>query len=323
MTALAFSRRRIAIAAALSVLTAVAVALALPELPALWTRVVSYALAMQRELHRALATAMRAVQQAEARAFWSLVGLGFLYGVFHAIGPGHGKVVISTYLATHESRLRRGIALSVFSSLLQGATAIVAVGATVAILQRSMREAHNAAITLETVSYGLVALLGLYLALRSGRRLIEHARAHDHDPGQNAAVDAAAPCAHAHGPTAADLSAPPSLRHFVVTVLSVGLRPCSGAILVLVLAFSLHLVWAGAAAVFAMSVGTAITVTILATISVYARKSAIALTSYLADGGRWLAFTLDSVAMLGGILIILLGLALLHGSLSIARHPLL
>jgi Tfp pilus assembly protein PilN len=180
---------------------------------------------------------MRAVQQAEAKAFWTLVGLGFLYGVFHAVGPGHGKVVISTYLATHESRLRRGIALSVLSSLLQGATAILAVGATVAVLQRSMREAHSAAIALETASYGLVAALGLYLALRSGRRLFGHARAHDHGPGQDAAVDAAAPCAHAHGPTAADLSAPPSLRHFVVTVLSVGLRPCSGAILVLVLPY--------------------------------------------------------------------------------------
>ena len=323
MTALAFSRRRIAIAAALSVLAAVAVAVALPELPILWSRVVSYALAMQRELHRGLATAMRAVQQAEARAFWSLVGLGFLYGVFHAVGPGHGKVVISTYLATHESRLRRGIALSVLSSLLQGATAILVVCATVAVLQRSMREAQSAAITLETLSYGLVAMLGLYLALRSGRRLFEYARAHDHGHDQSAAVDRAAQCAHAHGPTAADVSTPPSLRHFLITVLSVGVRPCSGAILVLVLAYAMNLVWAGVAAVMAMSAGTALTVSAMAALSVYARKSAVALGGYLSEDSTRFAQVLDAIGMLGGILIVLFGMALLQASLVTAKHPLL
>ena len=86
---------------------------------------VAYALAVQRDLHRELATAMRSVQGNEPAAAWTLAGLGFLYGVFHAAGPGHGKVVISTYLATHESRLVRGVALSVLSSLLQGANRLV------------------------------------------------------------------------------------------------------------------------------------------------------------------------------------------------------
>jgi nickel/cobalt transporter (NicO) family protein len=319
MTVLGVSRRTVAVAA-LSVLAVATLGIALGEMPAVWSRTVAYGLAMQRELHRELATAIRAVQQAEVAALWSLLGLGFLYGVFHAVGPGHGKMVISTYLATHESRLRRGVALSALSSLLQGATAIAAVGATVAILDRSLRETQSAALSLETVSYGLVALLGLFLAWRSGRRLLKRALSHDHD---HTATNRAAHCCRGHGPTVTDLAAPPSFRHFVVAVLSVGVRPCSGAVLVLVLAYAMHLVWAGVVAVLAMSVGTAITVSALAAVSVYARKSAIALASQLADGGRWLPRTLDAVAMLGGILIILLGLGLLHASLSIARHPLL
>lgn len=310
--------------AAIALLTVTVAALAAGPLDgaALWDRAVAYVFTMQRDLHRELAAAMRALEANQAAAGWSLAGLGFLYGVFHAAGPGHGKVVISTYLATHESRLRRGVALSVLSSLLQGVTALVAVGVTVAALERSFRQAQSTAFVLESVSYGLVGLLGVVLVVRSGRRLL----ARRQRPGRAtpaASAHGAGTCRHHHGPGAADLDTPPSLRHFVATVLSVGLRPCSGAILVLVLAYAMDLVWAGAAAVLAMSAGTAITVSALATLSVYARKSAVALGGYLSDDSRRLAFVLDGIGMMGGILIVLFGIALFQASLVTARHPLL
>ena len=123
----AATRRPVLLLSVLLVSLAVAALMAL-DLPALWDRLVVYGVQMQRDLHRDLASAMRAVQASDEAAFWSLVSLGFLYGVFHAIGPGHGKVVISTYLVTHESRLARGIALSLLSSFVQGLTAILLVG---------------------------------------------------------------------------------------------------------------------------------------------------------------------------------------------------
>jgi nickel/cobalt exporter len=228
--------------------------------------------------------------------------------------------VISTYLATHESRLRWGVALSVLSSLLQGATALGAVGLTVAVLDRSFREAQSTAFALESASYGLVGVLGLFLVFRSGRRLLARRRASNGGP---AAIHGLGTGCHAHGPSTADLTAPPSLRHFVATVLSVGLRPCSGAILVLVLAYAMNLVWAGVAAVIAMSAGTALTVSALAALSVYARKSAVALGGCLSEDSPRFAQVLDGIGMLGGILIVLFGMALLQASLVRARHPLL
>jgi nickel/cobalt exporter len=176
------------------------------------------------------------------------------------------------------------------------------------------------------VSYGLVGLLGLFLVFRSGRRLLARHRASNGDgPAASAAASAHSPgtCCHSHGPSAADFAAPPSLRHFVATVLSVGLRPCSGAILVLVLAYAMNLVWAGVAAVMAMSAGTALTVSTLAALSVYARKSAVALGGYLSEDSPRFAQVLDGIGMLGGILIVLFGMALLQASLVTAQHPLL
>jgi nickel/cobalt transporter (NicO) family protein len=313
--------RLTAAAAAILISTAVVLAIGLFEPGAIWDRAVAYVFTMQRDLHRELAAAMRSVQANEAAAAWSLAGLGFLYGIFHAAGPGHGKVVISTYLATHESRLRRGVALSLLSSLLQGATALGAVGLTVAVLDRSFREAQSTASVLESVSYGLVGVLGVFLVFRSGRRLLARQRLSTGGPA--AAAHGRGTGCHGHGPNAAALSAPPSLRHFVATALSVGLRPCSGAILVLVLAYAMNLVWAGVAAVMAMSVGTALTVSALAALSVYARKSAVALGGYLSEDSPRFAQVLDGIAMLGGILIVLFGMALLQASLVTARHPLL
>jgi nickel/cobalt transporter (NicO) family protein len=326
------------VALACALLGGAALLLTVAELPALWTRTLGFALTMQRELQHGLTEAMRAVQHSEATALWSLTGLGFLYGVFHAVGPGHGKVVITTYLATQESRLARGIGLSFLASLLQGITAIAVVGGTALALGRSTRETQHTALLLEAGSYGLVVLLGLFLIWRSGRRLYARAASHragpqdhlhrrhaepDHGGLHPAHCDAHSGCCHAHGPTAADLAAAPSVRHFAMTVLSVGLRPCSGAILVLILAASMHLLLAGTAAVVAMSIGTGITVTSLAVLSVYARRTALVLADHLSDESRRIASVFDVAALLGGILIVLFGAALLQASVMVAQHPLL
>ena len=284
------------------------------DLPGLWNQAIAYGIDMQRDLHRDLAGAMRAVQRSGGAAFWSLVVLGFTYGVFHAVGPGHGKVVISTYLATHESRLVRGIALSLLSSLVQGLTAILLVGGVALVMQRSMRESQSLGVWLEVLSYGLVILIGLFLAWRGARRLIR---------GWRQATAAAAACCHGHGPTASDLEAPLSGGQLVAMILSIGIRPCSGAILVLVLAFALEQLWAGIAAVAAMSVGTGLSISGLAALSVFARKGAIRLASTFEQRGSTLARLFDIAALLGGLVITGFGFALLNASLAVSRHPLL
>lgn len=309
--------RPIIVAASMLALAGIALVLMLVDLAAVWQKTVIFAIQMQRDLHRDLAAAMRAVEQGGTAALGSLIALGFLYGVFHAIGPGHGKVVISTYLATHESRLGRGLALSLLSSLMQGITAIAVVGATALLLQRSLRSSSDTGIALEVMSYGLVALIGVFLIWRSGRRLLRRSVAAKHDHDHHAG------CCHAHGPNIGDLNARLSLRAMAVMVLSIGIRPCSGAVLVLILAFATDLIVAGMGAVMAMSLGTGLSVSALAALSVYARKSALALSRLLVDDGQVLASLFDAAALIGGLLILAFGVTLLNASLAVSKHPLL
>lgn len=290
-----------------------------------WVDAVGMAIqSAQRALHGRLASAMRAVQDNQHLALWNLVALGFFYGIFHAAGPGHGKFVISTYVATTESGVRRGIALTFVSSLLQGLTAVAVIEVTVRLLGLALRDARTGATTVETASYVLLALVGAGLAvsasLRLWRRLREksapgHDHVHESAPGH--AQD------HAHGPDAASLAAPMKPAHALAIVLSVGLRPCSGAVLVLLFAKVAGLASAGIAAVAAISLGTAITVSALALTAVYARRFALAFARRGGASGKGLAAGLDAAAVAGGLLIVIMALSLFSASLGAARHPLL
>ena len=328
--------RRSSIPVSLTVLATVVGILIVMQLDAvagLWSGYLVEVQAMQRDLHRQLAAAMRAVQVEGSAAAWALVVLSFLYGVFHAAGPGHGKVVISTYILTQESQLRRGLLLSLIASLCPGFTAVVAVSATVGLLGLSMRQAQGAATDLETLSYGLVALIGLTLVASRTRHLLsrrqhfstprDHNDAHSHASAHQHGHDLKCPsCGHAHGSSQRDLDAPPSWRGLAGMVASIGVRPCSGAVLVLLVAYSLNLHWAGVAAVLAMSLGTAITVSLLATLSVYARKASLRLATLLPDRATRIATTIDVVGLVGGVIIFVVGALLLQSAWLTTTHPL-
>src|SRR6185437_11976218 len=87
----------------------------------------------QARFYRELSGLIRAAK-ADGSAAYTLLGISFLYGVFHAAGPGHGKAVISSYMVANDETWRRGIALSFASAVLQALTAIIIVGIAAALL---------------------------------------------------------------------------------------------------------------------------------------------------------------------------------------------
>lgn len=315
----------------------VLVAVQSDALAQLWSVLLLEIQSVQRDLHRELASTLRAVKTEGVAAAWSLVALSFLYGIFHAAGPGHGKVVISTYLLTQESQLKRGLVLSFVASLCQGVTAIVLVTGCVGLLGFSMRYAQRAASELEMMSYGLVALIGAVLVMTRGKQLLkrrsqaaaqhEHAvghsshDAHHHGSGHDHG-ETCSSCGHAHGPSRKELEQAISWRGLAGMIASVGLRPCSGAILVLLVAHALDLSWAGVVAVLAMSLGTAITVSALATLSVYARQTSLRFAELLPDHSSRIGSMIDFAGLIGGLIILVVGLALFHAAWTLPAHPL-
>jgi nickel/cobalt exporter len=382
----------------------------------------------QRELTTAMTSAVRRLQ---GESFWSAamqLGLiSFLYGVFHAAGPGHGKFVISSYALANARTLKRGITVSFMAAFVQAMSAIAVVAVLAMLVQATSLEIRKTEAWLETASWGLIALLGAWLlwtrvtplfarrtaaampahthASAAGHGHAHHASAqphphhdhghhhhhgaacshdhhhhahdgpcrhehhahghdHEHDRKQDhghahghghvhgpdcghalghehshghahahahshahapahshshahthahAAGEACDVCGHAHAPSPADLQGAWSWKQAWSIAFAVGIRPCTGAIAVLLFSLGTGLLAAGIFATFTMAIGTAITVSILATIAVTSRDLAARL------GGResgWAVRVQTAAGIVGSLLVMLMGASFFFASLS-------
>lgn len=132
-----------------------------------WPQVMVQSILWQRDVNQQMSGLLKAVVANPTRAGGSLLLFSFIYGVLHALGPGHGKIVITTWLATHPSKLRSSIGLTLASSLLQGLVAIGLVVVVLTVLQLPARQLHMSSFWLEKASYALVGVLGVLLCWRA------------------------------------------------------------------------------------------------------------------------------------------------------------
>jgi len=296
--------------------------------------VVGWLFAKQAEFYKQFSGLIRASKE-DGTAAWSLMGVSFLYGIFHAAGPGHGKAVISSYLVANEETWMRGVVLSFLSAIMQAMVAVTVVGIAAVLLHASASTMNSAVNWIETLSYALIIAVGARLLWVKGRAFIaalrelgrptaaigaavtpapsahvhhahdhdhDHAHSHEHehvhdehcDHGDHAHTagaghdshgdhehghahhdhdhDDASAWGHSHAPEPEELAGPGGWRRGFTAIVAVGLRPCSGAILVLVFALAQGLFWVGVASTFVMGLGTFITVAAIATIAVGARS---------------------------------------------------
>ncbi|MGB6347833.1 MAG: nickel/cobalt transporter [Methyloceanibacter sp.] len=301
------------------------------QAPSAFSGLSGWVLRTQQGLQRDLATSVKSLKGEHVlRGAVILAALSFVYGVVHAIGPGHGKTIISSYVVANEETVRRGVIISFIAAGLQALTAIALVSVLVFALKSTGLQINAWSNQLERVSYGLIALVGLFLLTTQLIRLFRRWRetrqsamhgagSHDHHHGGDTHGHAhhhAEGEACTHIVDAKVLAGPFSWRKIMAVVFSVGIRPCTGAILVLVFAVTQGLFWAGVAATFAMAFGTAITVAALATLALGSRELALKLGG---GSSAWADAVWTICAIGGSTLILLFGATLFTASLGPAR----
>lgn len=267
----------------------------------------SVLLAIQSRFSRALNEALTHV--AGEGGIAGLVGLGFAYGVFHAAGPGHGKAVISGYLVATRRTLLKGLGLSLGAALVQAGVAIGIVSVFTLALRATAATLGTAIDRMEHASFLVLVLVGLALLWRKTAGLVpEDASAGAAD----AAHDADCACRdHAHMPMPSAVERARTWRDSAGIMLAAGIRPCSGAIILLVFAASQRLFAVGVAAVLAMALGTALTTGSLAALAVLAKRAALALSARHGSAGR-LAVT--GLEILAAAFVTVIGAALWLGT---------
>ncbi|MBH5388577.1 nickel/cobalt transporter [Bradyrhizobium diversitatis] len=311
--------------------------------------------AEQAAFYRSLSGFIRASKEDKV-AMWALFGISFVYGIFHAIGPGHGKAVISSYLVANDETWRRGVALSFVSAGIQSIVAIIVVAIAAVLLGATAKAIGLAVRLVEVISYILVIMIGLRLlyvksrgfliacreltwrrapdlalasvsaghasstmafqsigqrpramAMRGGQCQVDGCIAHgfqcdgDHDHHASA-------WGHAHGPEPTDLAGDGGWQRGLAAVVAVGLRPCSGAIIVLIFALAQDLFWTGVGATLVMGLGTAISVAGIATFAVGARRAASRIAESRAGTGMLIVRAIEIgastfIVAFGGLLL--------------------
>jgi len=310
--------------------------------------IVAWIFAQQAAFYRSLSGFIRASRN-DGSAMWSLFGISFLYGIFHAVGPGHGKAVISSYLVANDETWRRGVTLSFVSAAIQSIVAVIIVAIAAVVLGATARSIGLTVHLIEIVSYGFIILIGLRLLFVKGRGFLvalrafrwrepqleasfalstglvkltvdrngsmshcaycesDHAHAF-HCHGDDDHAHHASAWAHAHGPEPAQLAGEGGWRRGLSAVVVVGLRPCSGAIIVLIFALAQDLFWTGVGATLLMGLGTAVTVAAIASLAVAARRTASRIAATRAGIGMLLMRAIEVgasalIVAFGGLLL--------------------
>jgi ABC-type nickel/cobalt efflux system permease component RcnA len=227
-----------------------------------------------------------------------LLGGAFLYGVLHAVGPGHGKFIVTTYLSTNKESLLAARVVPFLGSLMQGVSAILFVFILAVGLNLASGDLSTSRWYVEKISALMVGAFGafvIYQTLKSlrPRKMTIATLTPLHEHSEN--------CGCGHHGVGREL-ANVDWKTRLGVVLAIGARPCSGAIMILLFSNALGIVSWGIAAVMTMSLGTALSILGLSLAVRYARERAVSLVAW--DDGR-LKCLLPAVKIAGGVLLML------------------
>ncbi|EIM27304.1 nickel/cobalt transporter [Microvirga lotononidis] len=264
----------------------------------------AWILSVQSGFYGSLQAGVRAMKE-NGSALSSLLLVGFAYGVFHAAGPGHGKGVISAYLVADDKALRKGFTLSLAAALVQALVAIGIVSIVNLALRATASTMNKLAMNIEVASFVAVALLGAVITWRKAGKVLG-VMALARNPYAAVQED----CDHVHMPPPQELGRLTRWRDMAGVAIAAGIRPCAGALIVLVFALSQGLFAAGVAATFAMALGTALTTGAIAALAVFFKAMALRVAGGRGASG---AVAIAGLELLAAAFVLVLGASLLYG----------
>ena len=229
----------------------------------------------QRRIQQTLSVSLRDIKSGSGSlALWTLATVCFGYGVVHTLGPGHGKAVVVAYFldSTRPRAWIEGVFAGAWIAFTHTLAALLLVGAlkllgTVGLLG-ALREVRN----VEMVSYLMILAIGIW-RLWAGitGRLHEHHHGDDHGHGHVHDHD---DHHHDHDHHHHDTRQRTLAGWLLLT--AAGIAPCAGALVVILLAIALDVIWAGVVGVIAIALGMAITLSAIGLASMVAHRLIIA-----------------------------------------------
>lgn len=241
---------------------------------------------IQRDINEKLTTLGRELKESKSpKILLILILLSFSYGVVHAIGPGHGKVLTFSYFLTKSASIKKGFLLGFMIAFFHAFTALaIVLGIYLLIKGSYMLSVENASRVLRLISYGAITVLGVFLIIKS----ILELKKKKNEPEEPAAESV-------------------RNKNLLPLALAVGLVPCPGAVLILLFAISMEIINIGVVLTAFYSLGMGITISTVGAVTILTRKGVI---TSLKSHERAQNFIHHGIEFIGAILIFLIGLLL-------------
>ena len=278
--------------------------------PSLVARIAGGFMTLQSEVNRTINHRLVAIKREHSLTALLLgLAIAFAYGVFHAVGPGHGKAVLLSYFLSQDAKISRGVWMGAQIAFFHVVSAIVIVVIVHLILQQAFGGPVDELDFLKIASYAAITLIGAAMLRGAFRRLRRARHSHDH-AGHHHDHDAPG---HVHDETCGHVSPVQAWREGGLLSVAVGLIPCSGAVLILVYCLANGLLLSGVLMAAAIGVGMAITLSVIGIAAIFGRQRALATAERhgRSGGGRPRA----ALGLIGPALITLFGATMLIGSL--------
>ncbi|PKH05620.1 nickel/cobalt transporter [Moritella sp. Urea-trap-13] len=307
----------------------------------IWPTLMTTGMHWQKQINSELSELLYAAKHEGLMAGMSLMVMSFLYGILHSVGPGHGKLIVTTYIATQDAKVKLSLIITLVSSLMQALVAVGLVSVLLMLFDASMRDINHKAELLIPLSFYTAILLGvviiwrnlvlMYRVVKDNKKALNsndssviqrltplsdaQQTAFTASPLANHVHDENCGCGHQHVVSSAQINDASSFKEYLAIILSIGIRPCTGAIMVLLFANMLDIYWLGIVSAVVMALGTALTTSTIAIMTITGKQ---AVRRYLSAGKQRKApsnqvnISKFIVPIVGGLVLILLGVLLLE-----------
>jgi nickel/cobalt exporter len=208
----------------------------------------------QYKLKQKMSDLVRLAQkEGSVKPIMLLMGIAFAYGVIHAAGPGHGKVVAMSYVLSHRSSIMGGLLFGLCVAFFHGISGAIGVLGLRYIIQRGVNETLTTVTTVTQVaSFGLIALLGLGILLKNAYASF-----------------------FASAPNLETVSAKTPRKGILPWAIAAGLVPCPAVVMVMLFCMSMGVTKLGLLLTACISLGMAATISLVVTAAVMGKAGAL------------------------------------------------
>ncbi|MGD9157106.1 MAG: hypothetical protein PVG39_01745 [Desulfobacteraceae bacterium] len=261
------------------------------KLPAVATKIIGKIMMWQQELNTKLTERVKSLKNDKSlKNIFPLILISFLYGIAHAAGPGHGKVVIFSYFISQKGNIKKGMFLGFLIGLFHAVSGIIIVLSLYFIIKTTyLASFENISRHIKIISYTLVMLVGLFILINSLFNITDRLFKKNNK----------------------DTESKESNKKLLPIALAVGIVPCPGVVIIMLFALSFNLLYIGLAMSLLMALGMGITIMIAGFISILGRKGLVKST---AGKQKVQHYFQKGLTIFGSLLITLFGVTLLLGA---------